>query len=107
VNDFDADGDGLSEGTLQVPEGSAYPDILAVFSCDNCPDISNPTQDDVDCDDVGDLCDNCLDLANHDQANGEEQRALGEHVVRGVVGARRGGGRVCVGVSVGARNQPV
>ena len=34
--------------------------------CDNCPDDSNPGQEDGDADEVGDVCDNC-DLFNPDQ----------------------------------------
>ncbi len=35
--------------------------------CDNCPDVLNPDQSDVDSDDVGDVCDNCPTFANSDQ----------------------------------------
>jgi hypothetical protein len=71
VSDLDVDGDGLSEGGFQVPEESDYPDIVAFLSCDNCAEIYNPTQDDLDCDDIGDPCDNCVEIENHDQANGD------------------------------------
>lgn len=50
---YDDDGDG-------VPNGS-----------DNCPDISNPGQEDADSDGVGDACDNCSYTPNPDQADSD------------------------------------
>ena len=36
---------------------------------DNCPDVFNPLQEDVDSDEVGDACDNCPAVYNPDQAD--------------------------------------
>ena len=65
--DFDVDGDGFGDGLLSLPEGSYYPDIQATFACDNCPDIANADQSDLDCDDIGDACDNCATVSNNGQ----------------------------------------
>ena len=40
--------------------------------CDNCPNVYNPDQNDLDVDGVGDLCDNCPDVYNPDQADSDE-----------------------------------
>ena len=69
VSDLDVDSDGLGGGTLTYPEGAAYPDLVAVLACDNCPEIPNNDQADLDCDNVGDVCDNCIDIPNNDQRN--------------------------------------
>jgi hypothetical protein len=37
---------------------------------DNCQDVANADQADVDEDAVGDVCDNCIDVANTDQLLG-------------------------------------
>jgi len=37
--------------------------------CDNCPDVVNPDQNDVDGDGFGDLCDNCSAIANTNQSD--------------------------------------
>ena len=39
--------------------------------CDNCPDVSNPFQEDGDGDYVGDACDNCPVTSNFDQVDGD------------------------------------
>src|SRR6185436_10722481 len=36
---------------------------------DNCPTLSNPDQEDLDVDQVGDACDNCPDVYNPGQAD--------------------------------------
>ena len=71
VESFDVDGDGFSDGTLVYPTDATYPDLVAVLGCDNCPDDYNPEQEDLDCDDIGDLCDNCIDIVNNDQAESD------------------------------------
>ena len=68
VNDFDADGDGLSYGVIFFPEDAEFPSIIATLSCDNCPEDANLDQADADCDDWGDVCDNCVNVSNNDQA---------------------------------------
>ena len=87
--DIDDDNDGfedqfeIKEGTdpLNVYEfpfpdgdGDGVPYYMgsAQFFNDNCPDISNPDQSDVDEDGLGDLCDNCVNIANKDQLDIDE-----------------------------------
>ena len=87
--DIDDDNDGfedqfeIKEGTdpLNVYEfpfpdgdGDGVPYYMgsAQFYNDNCPDISNPDQSDVDEDGLGDLCDNCVNIANKDQLDIDE-----------------------------------
>ena len=59
VADLDTDGDGLSVGSLTLMGEDGLPNLTVELSCDNCPDMPNVDQSDVDCDDRGDLCDNC------------------------------------------------
>jgi len=48
--------------------GLPDPDLdLFCDEVDNCPDVCNPYQEDVDCDGVGDACDNCPYVANPSQ----------------------------------------
>jgi hypothetical protein len=59
----DSDADGLAD------PGFPIDNCPIVSAQDNCPNISNPDQVDLDLDTVGDDCDNCLNLPNADQDN--------------------------------------
>ncbi len=75
VDIYDADNDGLGAGTIVIP-GDNGPAEIIQLTCDNCGDDFNPSQRDVDCDDVGDECDNCP-LIGNDQVN-RDSDALGD-----------------------------
>jgi hypothetical protein len=75
---FAADVDGDSD--TDVLSASLGDDTIAWYAtgsdplgdaCDNCTEIPNPDQSDLDDDAVGDPCDNCLDTPNPDQADGD------------------------------------
>ena len=68
---LDEDGDGFGFGQLGIPVGSEFPDIVLDLRCDNCPLDANATQEDLDCDDVGDVCDNCPLVPNSDQGDSD------------------------------------
>ena len=63
---LDGDGDG-------VPHGFGY---VSSFN-DNCPEVPNPDQSDIDQDGVGDVCDNCISVANEDQED-RDQDGVGD-----------------------------
>lgn len=70
---LDEDDDGLIAGPVQLPPPSADREgATRSFRCDNCPERTNPLQDDADCDDVGDVCDNCPDTPNPTQRDEDE-----------------------------------
>lgn len=59
-------------GSCGVPCGTGDTDGDGVpDSSDNCPLVTNPTQDDGDGDGVGDACDNCPTVPNTDQSDGD------------------------------------
>lgn len=66
---LDSDGDGVADdgnGDGQVGHGVC--DSGQTTGCDdNCVDVPNPNQADLDSDGVGDACDNCVPVANPDQ----------------------------------------
>ena len=56
--DLDGDGDG-------IPFSIGFP----ISFTDNCPEIPNPDQSDIDEDGLGDVCDNCPEIENPKQYN--------------------------------------
>jgi hypothetical protein len=58
----------------------AMPSSTNLLSCDNCTYDYNPLQEDLDCDQAGDLCDNCPLVSNPDQANGNFCPPTGEEL---------------------------
>jgi len=69
VGPEDGDGDGiLEDGDGDgVPSNNLCTGGNTVNCDDNCPNESNPHQDDTDGDGHGDLCDNCPTISNPDQ----------------------------------------
>jgi rubredoxin len=63
--DYDIDNDLLGGHTVPIALGDG---ALLFLTCDNCPFIYNPLQEDADGDGFGDECDNCVDIPN-DQAD--------------------------------------
>jgi hypothetical protein len=64
----DMDGDLLGAGSMEIMEDDdMFPDFVAQFECDNCADDYNPFQEDLECDNAGDICDNCDTISNEDQ----------------------------------------
>lgn len=66
LGEQEADEDGRGGGTVTVADGDA-PDRQVTLTCDNCPEDFNPLQEDLDCDNIGDLCDNCPEINNPNQ----------------------------------------
>lgn len=58
---YDVDLDGFSDGRVDLT-AVGDPDRVVLLSCDNCPLVYNPGQEDADCDGGGDACDSCPDL---------------------------------------------
>lgn len=63
--DSDDDNDGCSDDVDPLPEASSEdPDFdFLGGDCDNCPEVPNPTQEDVDSDGRGDACATCARVA--------------------------------------------
>ncbi|MBT3218905.1 MAG: hypothetical protein HN348_07415, partial [Proteobacteria bacterium] len=61
-----------------TPEELELPFRTDTLACDNCTYDFNPRQEDIDCDNVGDLCDNCALVPNEDQTNGQLCPPMGE-----------------------------
>jgi uncharacterized protein (TIGR03382 family) len=65
TDNFDDDGDLLSQGTITIPSGdTSLTSLMVSLACDNCGDDFNPDQADMDADGAGDLCDNCPMVEN-------------------------------------------
>jgi len=69
----DVDGDGYGDPSVSINQ-CEQPTGYALNSPDNCPNESNPGQEDPDGDGLGSACDNCPDLPNPGQedVNGDE-----------------------------------
>ena len=63
-------GGGIFKGSGTTCLGDADGDDFD-GTCDNCPDIYNPGQEDNDSDGVGDVCDNCPDVQNPGQEDND------------------------------------
>ncbi len=81
--DPDTDNDGILDGVEDSnqngvvdpgetdPNDSDTDDDTITDDADNCPTISNSSQEDVDHDDAGDECDNCLNTCNSSQLDAD------------------------------------
>ena len=45
--DYDVDGDGFTDGTIQIFDQNDLPDRVVILKCDNCPEDFNPLQEDL------------------------------------------------------------
>ena len=85
---FDADGDGMGhdppppEPGVQIlvsdALGTGAPWAVPQLDCDNCPADFNPSQRDVDCDNIGDECDICPTMP--DPAQDPDQQSDNEQI---------------------------
>ncbi|MBT3218764.1 MAG: hypothetical protein HN348_06700 [Proteobacteria bacterium] len=71
VGEMDVDGDLFNNDVVEIQDtASLFSSRTHHLACDNCKYDYNPLQEDLDCDNVGDLCDNCVTLYNPTQENG-------------------------------------
>jgi hypothetical protein len=73
-SDFDRYLDPIGWMTLLVygersSQESMHDYLSVTVTWDNCPDVLNPDQSDVDLDGIGDACDNCVFTVNRQQEN--------------------------------------